>query len=107
MKKLLIFSACLGALGSTSALAQTAEPDVVLVKATIRAGYRLSVTRQGKTTIVAEFGSSQLEKQRDLPEGAAQALYAQLFQEGYNLKGTYGASSQFGSDNWLIFSKGQ
>jgi hypothetical protein len=92
MKKILFLGACLVALASKPVMAQTAGPDVVVVRVT----------------------DGLVASQIDLPVGThtkglvssgevIQQAIAKLYQEGYSLKSTFGGHQ--GSASTLVFVK--
>jgi hypothetical protein len=105
MKRLLFLGACLVALASQPVMAQTVEPDVVVVKVRENDGVYLEIT-------IAR-GAGKLEtrlfKQHDLRDGAGAELtrqaLAQLYQEGYTLTSTYGGGDRYINSSTLVFTK--
>jgi hypothetical protein len=104
MKKILFLGACLVALASKPVMAQTAGPDVVVVRVTdgLVASQMVIVRGPGKN------------EQIDLPVGThtkglvssgevIQQAIAKLYQEGYSLKSTFGGHQ--GSASTLVFVK--
>lgn len=102
MKKLIFLAACLVALIFSPVMAQTSGAAVVVVQ-TYYIGLgalRIAITRgEGKTEQreVKSKGNDQVE--------AVQKVIADLYQQGYSLKGTYGPGN--GSQSNFIFVKGQ
>lgn len=111
MKNLLYVGACLIALASTPASAQTGSTDVVVVKVTESYDYLLlDIARAGVKPERRTF------KRRDLlvdgaPAEITRQLIAQLYKEGYALTSTYGGGGILtGSNmnlNTLVFTKRQ
>jgi hypothetical protein len=105
MKKVLFLGACLVALASSPAMAQTG-PDVVVVKVFEGVvSMRIAVTHgQGKTEIIESDGGG---GKKDIVASAEtlQKLIAGLLQQGYTLKSTFGGVQ--GNMSTLVFVKGQ
>jgi hypothetical protein len=109
MKKLLYVGACLLALASVPASAQTGSTDVVVVKVTEAYDYLLlDIARAGVKPERRTF------KRRDLlvdgaPAEITRQLIAELYQEGYTLTSAYGGGGiRTGSNinlNTLVFTK--
>lgn len=103
MKKLFLMGAGLLALAATPALAQAAGPGVVVVQlyySGIGTGH-VAVTRgEGKTEDI-EYKVTNI-KQHVAAE-TYQRVFAQLYQEGYVLKSTFGPGD--GSVVTLVFDK--
>lgn len=101
MKKLLFLGACLIAFASQPVLAQTGEPDVVLVHF-----YHLG-TPKLHVTIVRGTGKPEEQefKGSDTEETQlCQQIITKLYREGYTLKSTFATSV---APNNLLFVKGQ
>lgn len=109
MKKLLYIGACLMALASLPAAAQTGTTDVVVVKVTEAYDYLLlDIARAGAKPERRTF------KRRDLlldgaPAEITRLLIAQLYVEGYTLTSTYGGGGLLSGSNinlnTLVFTK--
>ncbi|MGI4822687.1 MAG: hypothetical protein ACRYFV_15870 [Janthinobacterium lividum] len=101
MKKLLLLSACLLALGSSPVMAQTGTPAVAVVRnwANGLASGHLLIDRDGKTEQV-DYNAATTAKGVESEAEAVRQVVAKLYQEGYSLKASL-------SPNLLIFVKGQ
>ncbi|MGI4867575.1 MAG: hypothetical protein ACRYFZ_26885 [Janthinobacterium lividum] len=102
MKKLLFLGACLVTLASQPVKAQTGVPEVIVMRTEYVASAlcRISISRgEGKTEIidVKDKGNALVE--------ASQKVIAQLYQQGYSLKGSLMTSPTNGAS--LVFVKGQ
>jgi hypothetical protein len=100
MKKLLFLGACLVALASQPALAQTGGADVVVVRFSYEGTARVHafITRgAGKTEVQQLKGSTSEENE------FCQQVIAKLYQEGYSLKSTFSAGGV--PPNNLVFTK--
>jgi hypothetical protein len=106
MKKLLFLGACLVALATQPVMAQTAGPDVVIVKVyETLSSLRIAVSQgQGKTEVIDAEGGGDKKKIIDSAE-TLQKLIAGLLQQGYSLKSTFGGTQ--GVMSTLVFVKGQ
>jgi hypothetical protein len=103
MKKLLFLGACLVALASSPAMAQTGEADVVIVK--ISEGYSsLHIAIAHGTGKPEVFDYKAKDLREDGAAAATQKILAKLYQQGYTLKGTYGGNQGYMST--LIFVRG-
>jgi hypothetical protein len=114
MKKLLFLGACLVALTSSPAMAQTSATDIVVVKVTESFGWlQFDIARTDGKPEHREFNLKQLREKGATYATSGQAectrsLLVELAQQGYVLTTTYAASS--GSTNGpatLIFTKRQ
>jgi hypothetical protein len=105
MKKLIFLGACLVALASQPVMAQTGEPQVIIVRVYDAGGnVELAVSRGNGKPELLKFDAGIRDK--DLlaaAEGYQQAL-AKLYQEGYTLKSTFTTSERLST---LVFVKGQ
>ncbi|MGI4735569.1 MAG: hypothetical protein ACRYG7_10360 [Janthinobacterium lividum] len=102
MKKLLFLGACLMVLASQPVMAQTGEPDVVIMEVSYASFSTLRIVTshgEGKTETVEvkNKGNDQVE--------AVQKAITALYRAGYSLRGTYGPGT--GSQSSFIFVKGQ
>jgi basic membrane lipoprotein Med (substrate-binding protein (PBP1-ABC) superfamily) len=103
MKKIFFFGSCLVALASSPVMAQTSEPEVVVMRVYDAGGtVHLVINRgKGKSELVT-FSSGVNDKHLgEAAEGYQQAL-TKLYQEGYNLKSTFTTSESLST---LIFVK--
>jgi basic membrane lipoprotein Med (substrate-binding protein (PBP1-ABC) superfamily) len=103
MKKLIFFAACLVALTSQPAIAQTGGADVVVVVQTypIAGGTRVLVSRSAGNTEQIDFKSGG-KNQAQESEGYQQ-VFTKLYQEGYTLTSTFSPGSMMAST--LVFTK--
>jgi hypothetical protein len=101
MKKLLFLGACLVALTSSPAMAQTGGADVVVVQVSFGgAGGQILISRgEGKTEVIAV----KKDKNQGFETEAYQQLIAKLYQEGYAIKSTF--SDGVRNDSALVFVK--
>jgi len=91
MKKLFCLGAYLLASASSPVMAQTGGPDVVVVRTTDSAGYlRIVVTHGEGKSEVLELPRKDLKESPTGQEEALQKVFAKLYQEGYQLRGTGG-----------------
>jgi len=90
MKKLFFLGACLVALASSPAVAQTGSPDLVLVRFsyTGTSNLRIIVTRAEGKSEVSVTKSSGTEKGEVAASEAMHNVLRQLYQEGYALTST-------------------
>jgi len=101
MKKLLLLGACLVALASQPALAQTSGPEVVVVQVEFNGfdNYRFRISHgEGKTEVYIVKG-----KDNGLAE-AVQKQVAQLYQQAYALKGEFRTNGAY--TTLMVFVKG-
>jgi hypothetical protein len=108
MKKLLFLGACLVALASQPALAQTTTLDVIVMSVRTAGIGRTRIVLAysgGKTEEKLVKNMSNSDKAQDEATAAYQDIIAKLYQQGYSLKSTF---SEFqGSLSTLVFVKGQ
>jgi hypothetical protein len=108
MKKLLFLGACLMALASSPALAQTGgmtDVDVTVVRVT--ASYPrtfVTITRPGGKEESIEFDNYGRSEKRPLVGSGFQQLVTDLYQQGYQLQSTFDTQmSANGSASMLLF----
>jgi hypothetical protein len=102
MKKILFWGACLVALASQPVLAQTSGSEVVVVQVEFTGfdNYRFRISHgEGKTEVYTVKG-----KDNGLAE-AVQKQVAQLYQQGYALKGEFRTNGT--PTTLMVFVKGQ
>jgi len=101
--------ACQLVFASSPAMAQTSTPDVVVVRTTdsYPNNLRIVVTHGEGKTEVLELPSKGLNQSPTGQEEALQKVFAKLYQEGYQLKGTGGGGYNYLIRNTFIFTKGQ
>ncbi|MGI4884261.1 MAG: hypothetical protein ACRYFR_04810 [Janthinobacterium lividum] len=108
MKKLFFFGACLVALASSPAMAQTGGADVVVVRTTDSYGSLHVVVTHGEgKTEAFDFPAKDLKRAPNGQEEALQKVFAKLYQEGYQLRGTGGGGYNYLIRNTFVFAKGQ
>ena len=107
MKKILFLGACLVALASQPAKAQTGGGDIVVVKVFEASTYmRIAISHgQDKTEVLDVAGGGGDKKKIGAAAEALQKLIADLIQKGYSLKSTFGGDAGYMST--LVFVKGQ
>jgi hypothetical protein len=103
MKKLLLLSACVVALGTSPAMAQTSVPDVVLVRfsRTNKGNLRIAITRGEGKTALSEVPAGYTDKGFVQASEGEYKVLQQLYQEGYQL---LTSSDDRGEVSW-VFSK--
>jgi hypothetical protein len=108
MKKLLFLGACLVALASSPAMAQTGGADIVTMKVKESFGtLQIIISRSTGKPEVLNFPQKDLKEDGAI-EAATQQVIAKLYQEGYALKGSFGGSyPASGTRSTLVFTKGQ
>lgn len=109
MKKLLFLGACLLALASRPAEAQTGGPEVLVVR--ITEGVRrvnVSITRPDGKSEQLGFENGAFGERLDKSGQGYQKIFATLYQQGYRLQSTFSAEA-VASDvrTTLVFVKGQ
>jgi hypothetical protein len=107
MKKLLFLGACLVALASQPARAQTGGAEIVVMQVREN-GYgnvRVVLAYPGGKTEEQEFKAGFTNKAQDESASEYQKLITKLYQQGYTLKSTFGPGN--GALHTLIFVKGQ
>ncbi len=105
MKKVLFLGACLVALASSPVIAQTAGPQVVVVRVNDGGGlgsHLVIVRGEGKSEVV-DFPLGLSVKSLTTSGEAMQQVFAKLYQEGYALKSTFGGGQGYTST--LVFVK--
>jgi hypothetical protein len=105
MKKLLLLCVCLLAVCSSPMMAQTGEPQVIVVQVYytgLGVGH-LTVTRGEGQTEAIEF--KQTNPKQTTQAETCQRVFNKLYQEGYSLKSTFSPGA--GTISTLIFAKGQ
>lgn len=108
MKKPFVLGACLVAVASSPAMAQTVAPDVVVVRTTDNYNnLRIIVTHGEGKTEVLELARKDLKQSPNGQEEALQKVFAKLYQEGYQLRGTGGGGYNYMIRNTFLFTKGQ
>jgi opacity protein-like surface antigen len=116
MKKLLFLGACLVALASQPAMAQTGGSDMVVVKVTEQYGrIEFFIARAGSKPEHREFGFKQMKEKGEsrffYNESAeyTRSLLMELAQQGYNLTTTYTSGGVAGGPGptTLVFTKRQ
>jgi hypothetical protein len=101
MKKLLFLGACLVALASSPAMAQTGGAQVVVVQVSFwaSAGQILISRGEDKTEVI----SVKKDKNQGFATEACQKVIAKLYQEGYAIKSTF--SDGVSNESILVFIK--
>jgi hypothetical protein len=107
MKKLFFIGACLLALGSTPAMAQTGGPEVVVVQLYYvgTSHLHIGITRASGQTEDIEVKASFNDVRDHAAAVAYQQAFAKLVREGYTLKSTIAQTG--GALATLIFEKRQ
>lgn len=106
MKKLSWLGACLLALAFSPAMAQTGAPDVVIVRTTDSyESLRIVVTHGEGKTEVLELARKDLKQSPNGQEEALQKVFAKLYQEGYQLRGTGGGGYNYTIRNTFVLTK--
>ncbi|TDN37221.1 hypothetical protein E4631_24970 [Hymenobacter sp. UV11] len=89
-------------------MAQTGTPDMVVVRTTdsYPNTLRIVVTHGEGKTEVLELTAKDLKQSPNGQEEALQKVFAKLYQEGYQLRGTGGGGYNYLIRNTFIFTKG-
>jgi hypothetical protein len=103
MKKLLFLGACLVALASQPAAAQTGGADVIVVRVYDNISGKFVIAHAGGKTEELSFNPSYSSKGLAESGSQLQQAIASLYQQGYTLKSTFSGNS--GVVATLIFVK--
>lgn len=112
MKKLFFWGACLVALASGPAVAQTGGVETVVVTVENNLGLHIVISRGPGKSEVVEVSYKEVRQNPTAEEEGLQQVFNKLFQQGFSLQGTYGGggagrSGSFLFNNTLIFTKRQ
>lgn len=103
MKRLLFLGACLVALASQPAMAQTVGSDVVVVRVYDGTGGKIVIARTGGKTEEVPYNANYTSKALAESTSQFQRTIESLYQQGYALKSTFSGGG--GSVATLVFVK--
>lgn len=112
MKKLLILSTCLWALGFNPTLAQTGGVETVVVTVDDYLTLRIIISRGPGQSEVVEVPLKDIRQHPTARQETLQREFNKLFEQGFALQGTYGGGAtdrggSFMGHSTLVFTKRQ